>query len=78
MLNAFKARLRASICLWSSPREYRETFRLITLIAFRLVARGFDAVHPERMICQWCSQHGRRLHPSCPYHGRAAREVIFG
>lgn len=74
MLNAFKARLRASVCLTLTAEAWREVIRAFTRMIYKLVRP--NTAGARRLGCPCTGIHG--LVGNCPYHGRAAREVIFG
>lgn len=74
MLNAFKARLRASVCLTLTPAEWRETIRTFTRMVYRLVKPG--SLGAMRLGCGCKTIH--QLLGNCPYHGLEARRIIHG
>lgn len=74
MLNAFKARLRASTATLATPRQERELIRDFTRMVARLVMPG--SIGAGYVNCP-CTSF-RHLNGNCPYHGRAAGRIVHG
>lgn len=74
MLNAFKARLRASVSLTLTAEAWREVIRAFTRMVARLVMPG--SIGAGYVNCP-CTSF-RHLNGNCPYHGRAAGRIIHG
>lgn len=73
MLNALKARLRASVCLHLTAEAWREVIKAFTLMIYRLVRPG--SIAAQRLGCD-CRTTAHLLN-NCPYHGLAARKVVL-
>lgn len=74
MLNAIKARLRASVCLTLTAEAWREVIKAFTRMIFRLVRPGSIAAQRLGCACRTTAQ----LLTNCTYHGLNARRLIRG
>lgn len=74
MLNALKARLRASVCLTLTAEAWREVIKAFALMIYRLVRPG--TVFGQRIGCTCPSKV--RVYPGCTFHGLEARRLIHG